>query len=108
MKITGQVFGRDEEVLIDGNIFERCEFDGSRMIFAARPAGAMGFLECTFTNVQWTFVEAAQATIHFLHAISSQNEEYGRAMLVNTFPVLREWLKDEVLSKLPAEKGHNG
>jgi hypothetical protein len=106
VKIRNQEF-TDDTVEIDGNRFEDCTFKKCRMVFRAREP--VGFIGCTFTDVTWHFEDAAGMTTAFMRLLSDMAGDYGKGLIVNTFPVLREWLRPEILAKLsPPEEGTNG
>jgi transcriptional regulator with XRE-family HTH domain len=99
MKITNQEFVNDD-VEIDGNSFEGCTFRKCKMIFRARAGVSMS--QCGFFDVEWVFLDSAQLTASFLRVLTDGGGDYGRSLLVNTFPALREWIKAECLAKLEA------
>lgn len=102
MKILDQKF-TDDTVEVDGNQFAKCIFSRCQMIFRAR--APVSFVSCTFDDITWHFDDAAGLTMAFLKALSDGAEDYGRLLIINTFPGLREWMKDEYLRKLEPSNG---
>jgi hypothetical protein len=97
MRIKKQEFDA-EEVSLDGNVFEDCQFSKSRMVFLGRQP--VSFTGCRFLDVQWDFREAAGLTASFLRVLSDETGDYGKGLIVNSFPSLKEWLRPEILEKL--------
>lgn len=98
----------DDRVDLDGNTFERCSFLKCRMTFRAREPASL--LHCSFVDCLWEFQEAAALTADFIRALTNATGDYGKFMLLNTFPELKVWIKDEHLARLAAaeEKPKNG
>jgi len=41
----------------------------------------------------------------FLKALTENSGDWGRMLLVSTFPALREWIRDEVIEQIDSGKG---
>lgn len=104
MRVKSQPFV-DDAVEMDGNSFEDCTFKNCRMIFRAR--GPVHFNRCTFDNVFWFFEDAAGLTIAFLGAIAGAGDDYGRSLIVNTFPFLKPWIAPQFIEKIAATEKIN-
>ena len=104
MKVRNQEFNGDD-IELDGNAFEGCIFRKCRMQYRGK-AGVV-LVECVFEDVEWSFQDAAQITAGFLRVLTDTTGDYGRSLLVNSFPCLREWLKPEHYEKLAAVDGRN-
>lgn len=99
MHIQDQEFIADD-VQLDGNQFTNCIFRKCRMHFRAKaPVRLNG---CVLDNVTWHFSESAALTLDFMRAMTEieDNEDFGKILLINTFPKLRDWIKPEILEKL--------
>lgn len=102
MRIKNQTFDA-ERVELDGNSFENCIFNGSTMYFTG--SKPVSFLGCEFHDVRWEFSGAAALTVQFLKALTDASGDYGRGLLMQTFPAIKEWVKPE---NFPLEPGaHN-
>lgn len=53
-------------------------------------AGPVSITECTFSNVSWAFVDAAQNTLQFMTALYHGSGESGRQLIENTFNLIRQ------------------
>jgi hypothetical protein len=98
VKIRSQKFSPGERIDLDGNSFENCQFDQTVMVFQAN--APVSFEGCTFNAVLWNFDGKASLTVQFIKALSEATGDYGRALIVNTFPSLKDWMKPEALSKV--------
>lgn len=87
----------NDDVQLDGNQFTKCIFRRCRMHFRAKAPVALN--ECVLDNVSWHFSESAALTLDFMRAMTElvDNEDFGRLLLINTFPKLKEWVKPEIL-----------
>src|ERR1700687_817734 len=97
MKIKNQSFESDS-VELDGNSFENCRFVNCMLIFRAK--APVQLTDCTFLDVRWNFLESAALTADFIRQLSQASGDYGKFTLVNTFPVIKDWLRPEILEKL--------
>src|SRR5262245_2648731 len=61
-----QVF-ENQELDVDGSIFERCKFKHCRITFSA--IDRVTFKECTFTECEWIFSGSAEVTLAYLSAL---------------------------------------
>lgn len=104
MKIRNQEFNADE-VELDGNSFEGCTFRKCKMQY--RGKARVDLSECVFENVEWSFLDEAQLTASFLRVLTETTADYGRSLLVNSFPCLRDWIQPEHLAKLAVVDGKN-
>lgn len=95
MRIKNQDFAA-EDIDLDGNIFENCKFSKSNMVFRGR--APVSFDTCTFEDVRWEFRDAASLTTSLMRAMSESTGDYGRELLINTFPALKDWVKPEKLA----------
>lgn len=100
MKIKGQTFVKDD-IELDGNIFEDCIFDECRMFFDGRAPVRLS--HCTFNNVFWHLRGPASLTADFIRGVTDSGD-YGRALLVLTFPAIKPWIKQEYLDTLGGPK----
>src|SRR6266576_999349 len=96
VRIKSQKFEPGERVELDGNSFEHCQFDKCVMLF--RATSAVSFDDCSFNDVLWHFEGPASLTVQFMKAISEAAEDYGWGLIVNTFPILKDWIKPEILA----------
>lgn len=89
------------EVEVDGHSFIGCTFRKCRMKFRAKTPAH--FERCNFEYCNWVLAEAAALTLDLIHGISAMGDgEFGRILLVKTFPTLEAWLSDEAKAKLAA------
>lgn len=98
MRIKNQTFEESDTVDLDGNAFEGCTFNNSRMVF--RALAAVSFVNCRFKDVRWEFNGPAALTMMFIKTLTESAGDYGLGLLVNTFPALKDSLKPEVVAKL--------
>lgn len=105
MKIKKQEFN-DDDVELDGNEFEDCTFKNCDLVFRARAPVSLN--RCELYDCRWSFRDAAALTTGFLHGMTSMTGDFGRAMLINTFPVLRDWLSDDAKAKLAQPRISSG
>lgn len=106
MHITDQTFTNDE-IQLDGNRFEHCTFRGCRMIFKAE--APVGLVHCHFENVSWHFIGAASLASDFIKGMTEATGDYGKALLINTFPAIKDWIIPEIrerFSPSPADRGN--
>src|SRR5688572_1669058 len=74
-------------VKLDNNEFVECSFDECTLEYAGK--GPVAMIGCTFINVQWVFVDAAQQTLQFLKGLYHGMGEGGRALVESTFDNIR-------------------
>jgi hypothetical protein len=75
-EFTGQTYGRDMIVELDGNIYRRCIFDGCRMRFCGGPIPT--FDDCIIKNVTWAWGGPAAKALEFLSALYNHFGAPGR------------------------------
>ena len=74
---------RKSMVTLDNNEFIECSFDECTLQYAG--TGPVALIGCTFVNVQWVFVGAAQQTLQFLQGLYHGMGEGGRKLVERTF-----------------------
>jgi len=74
-------------VKLDNNDFVDCSFDKCTLEYAGE--GPVSITGCTFNNVQWVFVGAAQQTLQFLQGLYHGMGEGGRTLVESTFDNIR-------------------
>jgi hypothetical protein len=82
MKFKNQTFSNDD-VHMDFNHFINCRFVGCNLIYHG--FGTMGMEGCSFTNVRWTFSDAAANTVDFMASLYTGAGEGGRKLIEQTF-----------------------
>jgi hypothetical protein len=75
-EFSEQTYGRGQTVELDGNVYRRCKFDGSRMRFSGGPLPT--FDDCRIIDVTWAFGGPAGNAFKFLSAIHNHFGEPGR------------------------------
>jgi hypothetical protein len=78
---------RKISVKLDNNQFVECSFDGCTLQYAGE--GPVSMIDCTFMNVEWVFVDAAQQTLQFLQGLYHGMGEGGRSLVESTFDNIR-------------------
>jgi hypothetical protein len=78
---------RKSTVKLDNNEFVECSFDECTLQYAGE--GPVAMIGCTFINVQWVFVDAAQQTLQFLQGLYHGMGEGGRTLVESTFDNIR-------------------
>lgn len=63
MKVEGKQFGV-QQIVLDGKIFERCEFHGTEVIFEGN--NSFGLTNCEFYAPRFSFAKSAAITIDAL------------------------------------------
>lgn len=86
MKYIDQTF-EQQDVLLDGNEFIRCTFNGCRLIF--RGDGGLVIDRPTLNASQWTFQGAAGATLKCLAALHAGGLE-GQTMVEKVIDFIRK------------------
>lgn len=89
------------DVELDSSRYYNCQFTNCRMIY--RASGPVTLSHCTFINVTWHFAGAAGDAINFLRVLSNDGGDNIRALLVHTFPAIRDWIRPEILANLDAD-----
>src|SRR5215471_19093637 len=79
---------RKMTVKLDNNEFVECSFDECTLEYAAK--GPVAMIGCTFSNVQWVFVDAADQTLRFLHGLYHGGGQGGRKVVESTFDNIRK------------------
>ena len=82
MEFKDQQFSK-QEVHMDFNHFINCKFIDCNMIY--RGYGPIGMEGCSFTNVRWTFSDAAANTVNFTASLYAGAGEGGRKLIEQTF-----------------------
>ena len=90
--IRNQTF-RNEDVVIDGEVFLDCEFIDCRLIY--RATEPVGFSQCGFVRCEWVFGGAAKNTLEFLGQFATGLGEGGQAMMRSIFEDLMSGAVDE-------------
>lgn len=83
MKFSEKPFVNDE-VTLDGNIFDRCRFEMCKLVYFGGPPPS--FTNCTFIDTQILFDGSAANTLGFLQALSAPGsgfEEFFATMFPN-------------------------
>jgi len=62
-----------ETVLLDGEVFDACEFRDCRMVFAGGEPPS--FSKCRFDGCDWRFDEAAAHTLTYLKTLWSAGQK---------------------------------
>lgn len=83
----GTVF-KNTQVRLDFNSFQNCRFENCTMVYGGK--GPVSITECTFSNVSWAFVDAAQNTLQFMRALYHGSGESGRQLIESTFNLIRQ------------------
>jgi hypothetical protein len=76
------------KVKLDNNEFVKCSFDECTVEYAG--TGPVSMIDCTFTKVQWVFVDGAQQTLQFLQGLYHGMGEGGRTLVESTFDNIRQ------------------
>jgi hypothetical protein len=79
---------RKTTVKLDNNEFVECSFEECTLQYAGK--GPVAMIGCTFTNVQWVFVDAAQHTLQFLQELYHGMGEGGQRLVESTFDNIRK------------------
>ena len=82
MEFKDQKFS-NQEVHMDFNHFINCKFIDCNMIY--RGYGVIRMEGCSFTNVRWTFSDAAANTVDFMASLYAGAGEGGRKLIEQTF-----------------------
>lgn len=82
MRFKGQKFSK-EDVHMDFNEFLSCEFADCNLIYHGY--GPIGMEGCSFTNVRWSFSDAAANTLSFMASLYAGAGEGGRRLIDSTF-----------------------
>jgi hypothetical protein len=102
MRIRNQSF-ENERVELDGNAFESCTFTNTHLVFQG--TGPVSLVDCAFAdNIQWEFTGPAANTMQFLKLLVESSGDYGKALILQTFPPLKDMVKPEFLAKFSARK----
>ncbi|MDC6133689.1 hypothetical protein PPH41_39100 [Burkholderia gladioli] len=67
---TGHTFGPADTVVLDGNEFDTCTFEGCVVVFGGGPFAA---IKCNWRGPQFRLVAHAQGTLDFVRAIGTLN-----------------------------------
>lgn len=73
---------RNSRVELDNGHFERCRFENVELVYGA--TGPVGLVGCTFTNVRWKFVGAAENTVKLLRGMYQGMGSEGQALVSQT------------------------
>ena len=82
MRFQGKKF-TNEEVHMDFNQFVACEFVDCQLVYHGY--GRIGMDGCSFTNVRWSFSDAAANTLNFMGALYAGAGEGGKKLIDLTF-----------------------
>ena len=89
-------------VRLDYNDFQNCRFENCTMIYGG--AGPVSMTGCTFKNVSWAFVDAAQNTLQFMTAMYHGSGEGGKELIENIFKLIKQG--NEQQSAPPSQISH--
>jgi hypothetical protein len=78
---------RKATIKLDNHEFVECFFEECKLEYAGK--GPVSIVDCTFINVQWVFVDAAQETLQFLQGLYHGMGEGGRTLVETTFNNIR-------------------
>jgi hypothetical protein len=73
----------NRDIHIDFNNFTNCKFIECNLIYHGY--GPVGMEGCSFTNVRWTFADAAASTLNFMKSLYVGAGEGGRKLIEQTF-----------------------
>jgi len=82
MKSKDKTFS-NEDLDLDFNSFTNCKFVNCNMIYHG--FGPIGMEGCSFTEVRWTFSDAAALTLNFMSSLYVGAGEGGRRLIEQTF-----------------------
>jgi hypothetical protein len=77
-KHENETFG-PEPIFIDGKIFLRCTFNGTKLIVTGD--GDVGFHECKLNQVTFELSGSAGRTLNFLRSFYNSGDPGGRALV---------------------------
>lgn len=90
-KITGKTF-TNQEITLDGHIYEGCNFESCTLVFSAcAPFGLTG--NHVFGDTKFVFAGAAADTVAAMKAIYSMGE-WGRRNIAATFEQIAPDIKN--------------
>jgi hypothetical protein len=87
--IKNKTFGANEEVLIDGCVFEHCRFDNCTLIFRG---GDHRLLECVMTSPKWRFELEAARTLKLANTLADEFPEVRNVL----FPNWKKWKEETI------------
>ena len=67
--------------------YENCRFEHCALVYSGY--GPISMSGCSFVEVKWVFVDAAQNTLQFLTAMYHSGSEGGRQLVEQTFNNIR-------------------
>lgn len=87
MKFENQSFSK-LDIHMDFNEFVNCRFNDCTLVYHGY--GLIGMSGCSFSNVHWSFADAAANTISFMTGLYSGAGEGGRNLIEQTFENIRK------------------
>ena len=79
----------NESIQVDGNTYKSCKFKDSELKFGAiKP---VSFVDCSFENVSWHFIDHAEITFDFLTALYQAG---GEEIIETLFDNIRSGKKE--------------
>jgi hypothetical protein len=85
-KHVGEQF-KDQRVLLDGESYERCEFNKCVIVYGGGPLSDL--VGCSFHECRFELEDAAQRTLEFLNAIYHGFGNVGMRLVEETFISIR-------------------
>jgi hypothetical protein len=78
----------DQELLVDGNEYVRCEFHHCTLVYHGDQD--VTFQSCAVEDCTWRFAGSALRTLQFIHRFYHGFGEVGRAVVEDLFASLRK------------------